>query len=102
MAYWKVKKMSLESAAFELKRALPQLKKVFSDEIVDHLQGTGLEFRKAEKAKTPVLVRLTLPFALIAFVLFLVLLPVKYIFTGKWYYEWNWLENWFKSLGFGG
>ena len=97
--YWKTKRLNNLSVAYKLKELIPELKGVYSEHIESYLRGSGLEFYETEKAKAPLLIRLTLPFAFIVFVAMLALLPISYIITGKWSYDVIWVKNWFKMLG---
>ena len=98
--FWNLKRMDYYIAACSIKDAIPELKKVDVDHICDHLRGTDMEFYYSEKKKTPFYIRLTMPFAIIAAVLMLLFMPVKYIITGTWGYQWQWLINWFRAVGF--
>lgn len=98
--FWRLTKMDYHQAAFRLKEVLPELSKKYSDEIVNHLRGTDLQFYYVEKVKQPVWIRLTLPIALIVMLTLFLLLPVNFIITGHWGYKYAPLTNWLRSLGF--
>lgn len=91
-------KLDYDQAAFELKKNIPELYKVYYEHIVDHLRGSGLRFYKEDKVKTTFLFRLTLIPAILLMVVLFVGLPINYLLTGKWHYDWNWLVKWFRML----
>jgi len=97
--YFKQRRIDYNSVAFELQNRIPELKKCNADDIVDRLRGSDLEFYKKEKIETPLIIRFTLPFALIFMLILLIGMPIKYIISGKWGYRIDWINNWFKSLG---
>ena len=98
--YWKQRRLDYNSVAFELQNRIPELKKCNYDDIADHLRGSNLEFYKREKVETSLFIRFTLPFALIFMLILLIGMPINYIISGKWGYRVEWINNWFKSLGF--
>lgn len=98
--YWRLTRMDYHQAAWRLKDILPELKKTYSDEIVDNLRGSDLQFYYVEKAKSPIWIRLTLPIALIVMLTLFILMPVNYMITGRWGYKYEPLTNWLRSLGF--
>lgn len=97
--FWRLRKQDYYNTAFVLKNRISELKNVDADYISDCLRGSDLEFYKKELIKTPILIRLTLPFALIIMLILLIGLPVNYIICGKWGYKWKWLSNWLRMLG---
>lgn len=97
--YWNLRRLDYNSAVYELKSRLPQLKNEDSDILADKLRGSGLMFYKRNQTKTPLFVRFTLPFAIVTLVLMLITLPINFLFTGEWGYKVNWIKNWFNSLG---
>jgi hypothetical protein len=70
------------------------------DVVIDNLRGSDLTVYKSEKVSTAWYVRFTLPFALVFLCILFLSLPVKYMVTGKWEYEFKWIHNWFTALGF--
>jgi hypothetical protein len=98
--YWNLRGMNDYSAAIELKRIIPELKNVNTGIIHDHLLGSDLEFYESKKKSVPVWIRFTMPFALIAIILMLILMPVKFLFTGEWGYHNEKISNWFRAIGF--
>ena len=91
-------KLDYYDAAFELKKNIPELDNVYSDDIANYLRGSGLRFYKEIKVKTTFLFRLTLIPAILLIVVLFVGLPINYLLTGKWHYDWNWLVKWFRML----
>ena len=97
--YWRLKEKNTYFAAIELKRVIPELKNVNIDSLDDHLRGSDLEFYYREKKSVPLLVRLTLPVAIVLWILLFVTMPLKFIITGKWGYNIVWFMNWYNALG---
>lgn len=97
--YKKQEKLDYYSAAIELKYLIPSLKKESAEDIQDYLRGSGLSIYKDKKIKTSGWFRLTLIPAIILLFIFFLCLPINYIITGKWNYEWLWLTNWTRKLG---
>ena len=83
------------------RETFPELNKVSSEEMCNRWISLGIDFYTDEKAEAPGWIRLTLPFALILFVLMFIGLPFLFIITGRWYY-WSGdnsiVLNWFRSL----
>ena len=98
--FWEIKKRDYSWTAMELKNRLPQLMNVTTDEIVDSLRGSGLGIVSVQSVAKPFWVRLSLPFGLIVILLLIITLPIKFMATGTWNYNCQWLSNWFKALGF--
>lgn len=83
------------------KEVFPELLKINSEELCDRFIDLNMEFYCEEEKPVNVLVRLTLLFAIIMFLLMIISLPLVFIITGKWGYplgEKNYIYNWFKSL----
>ncbi len=99
-SFWKIKNSNYSDTATQLKKCIPHLKKMDHDALVDHLRGSNLSFIKQECVKTPLYMRFTLPFGLLAMVVLILISPLKFIITGKWHYRWLWLTNWFRALSF--
>jgi hypothetical protein len=98
--FWRLKKKDYFMMALELQKRMPELNYVNSDIIVDRLRGSGITFYEQESVPSPLWLRLTLPFGLIAMLVLFLLLPVNYMICGRWGYKWEWLINWFRALGF--
>ena len=98
--FWRLRRKDYYFTAIELKRILPDLKRLDVDEIVDHLRGSDMEFYYTEKIKSPIWIRLTLPIALVVMLTLFLLMPVNYMITGHWGYKYEPLTNWLRSLGF--
>jgi hypothetical protein len=80
----------------------PELKNLSSRELCDRLIKLKLDFYHEEKTPVSLLRRLTLPFALIMYLLLVIGLPFTFLITGRWGYSLgqnNYILNWFRSLG---
>ncbi len=83
------------------KETFPELKKVSSEELCNRFIAIGLDFYTDKKVEVSGLIRLTLPFALILFVLMFIGLPFAFMITGKWGYgdgKNSRILNWFRAL----
>jgi len=83
-------------------KVFPELSKLDDEELVDRFGELGVDFFSEEKTPVRLWVRLTLPFALLTFIIMFIGIPFVFIFTGKWGYNIgnkNYVLNWFKSLG---
>lgn len=98
--FWEVKVKNYYDTALELKKHIPELTKLSTDDIVMSLRGSGLFVVEKKQTIRPAWVRFTLPFALIFLVLLLCFLPFKFMFTGSWNYRKQWISNWFHGVGF--
>lgn len=98
--FWRITKRNEYWAAIELKKNIPELKRLNTDDIAQRLRDANLSIITEQIESVPFLVRLTLPFGLILFGLLLISLPIKFMLTGTWGYKVQWLSNWFKALGF--
>lgn len=78
----------------------PELKGVSYEELCNRWANLGIELYTQKKKEVPFWTRLTLPFALITFVLMFISLPVVFILTGKWGFPVGKgkIYNWFKAL----
>lgn len=97
--FWEIKTKDYYWTAIELKKRLPELSKSDVDDIASHLRGSGLTIVHEKNVPRPVWARLSLPFAIVFLLLLFVTMPIKFMFTGTWGYKWQWLTNWFRSLG---
>jgi hypothetical protein len=82
-------------------QAFPELSKVNGRELADRFRKLKMDFYTTEKTEIAGWIRLTLPFALILFVLMIIGLPFAFIITGKWRYSLgknNIILNWFRAL----
>lgn len=98
--FWEIKKKDYHWTAMELKKLLPELKNSDLDLITHRLRGSGLGIVRERSIPRPAWVRITLPFGIIVMLLLLITSPIKFMLTGTWGYQWQWLTNWFRSLGF--
>jgi len=86
----------------KFRKAFPELEKMDSEELCNRLSGMEIDFYTEEIVPVHWSIRLTLPLALLVFVLMLFLIPLYYIFKGQWGYtlgKKNLILNWFKALG---
>lgn len=98
--FWEIKTEDYYWTAMELQKYIPELKKCDTDDIVSHLRGSGLFIVKKKSKKRPVWIRFTLPFAITFLLLLLISLPFKFMITGSWNYQIEWVANWFRAVGF--
>ena len=85
----------------KFRQAFPELNKVSSEEMRKRWESLGIDFYTEEETEVKAWIRLTLPFAVILFVLMLAGLPVNFILTGKWHYgigDKSRILNWFRQL----
>lgn len=83
------------------KEVFPELSKIDSEKLCDRFIELNLYFYYEEQTPVNFWTRLTLPFAIILFLLMFLGLPIVFLFTGKWSYplnEKNIILNWFRSL----
>jgi hypothetical protein len=81
-----------------LKDEIPQIINISSDDIANYMRGSGLIIYKMSNNKVPFYIRITLPFAIITMILMLLLLPVNFIFTGRWRYNIEFIASWFRKF----
>jgi len=96
--YWKLNKCNYFFTAIELKKRIKELDKIDAYYIADCLKGSNLEFYQETKEKVPFGVRLTIIPAILVIILLWIFLPINFIITGRWSYEFKWMENWFRML----
>jgi hypothetical protein len=85
----------------KFRETFPELNKLSREELCDRFASLGVDFYRVEETKVKWWVRLTLPFALILFILMLIGLPFVFIITGKWSYgsgDKSRILNWFRAL----
>lgn len=85
----------------KFRETFPELNKVSSEEMCDRWVELGIDFYTEGVTPVSIWVRLTLPFALIVFVLMFVGLPFCFILRGKWSYPLGnkiSVYNWFRAL----
>lgn len=86
------------------KKVFPELNKLSSEELCDRLIELDMDFYYEEQTPISLWLRLTLPFALVVFLIMLLFLPINFMVTGKWGYslgDKNRVLNWFKALKLG-
>lgn len=83
------------------KETFPELKNVSSEDLCDRWVKLKIDFYMEIQKPVKLWIRLTLPFAFLAFILMLVGLPFCFLITGKWYYPETKkmiVRNWFRAL----
>lgn len=83
------------------KNEFPELSKVDSEELCDRFKRLNLDFYYEEVKPIKLWVRLTLPFAVILYLIMLLFIPFNFLITGAWGYslnDKNIILNWFRSL----
>lgn len=83
------------------REAFPELSKLDSSELADRLNSLNLDFYYEKKTAVHPLIRLTLPFAILLFIIMFLSIPLVFMLTGHWGYPLgknNRILNWFKSL----
>jgi hypothetical protein len=98
--FWEVEKADEFTVAAKLEKVIPELKNVSRFELVDHLRGSGLIFLTKESKPKSFWIRMSLPFGLVVALFLLITLPIKFMVTGRWHYNYLPLQNWFRALGF--
>ncbi len=98
--FWRLKKINYYFAAIKLHKILSKLNKYSVEEIEDELRSSNLEIYEEERIQNNILIRLTMPFALLTMLVLILLSPINYILSGHWGYKWLPLRNWFRALGF--
>lgn len=101
--YWKYNNENRYRLSHDFRDYFRKHSDVFDDiptEYVEHYLGrTHIRFLKpVESVKNP-WIRITLPFAIVTIIIMLLLMPIKYVVTGKWQYENKIILNWFHKLG---
>jgi hypothetical protein len=79
----------------------PELSKLDSEELAQRFRRLNLEFYYEKQKPVKFWVRLTLPFALITYLIMFFSLPLNFIISGEWGYsfnEKNFILNWLRSL----
>lgn len=81
----------------------PELKNLTKEELADRFRTLGIEFYTTERKPVPILIRFTMPFALVTFAIMVLFMPLHYLITGQWRYSLkdnSKLMNWFSAVGF--
>lgn len=81
----------------------PELKNLTREELADRFRTLGIEFYTTERKPVPILIRFTMPFALVTFAIMVLFMPLHYLITGQWSYSLkdnSKLMNWFSAVGF--
>ena len=85
----------------KFRETFPELNKVSREELCNRWIALGIEFYTEEEKEINSWIRITLPLALIVWVLMFVSLPFKYMATGVWGYNIGnkgFVYNWFAAL----
>ena len=83
------------------KEKFPELKHLSSEELCDRFSELNVNFFEEIEVKEKLWIRITLPIALVLTVTMFLLIPIKYIITGSWYYQLRntpFVYNWFKRF----
>lgn len=85
----------------DFRQTFPELNHISSADMADRFRKLGIDWYSEKRVSAPFWIRLTLPFALIAWIGLLLSLPFGFIFTGSWGYSLGntGLLNWFRSVG---
>jgi hypothetical protein len=86
----------------KFRETFPELNKVSREEMCDRWCSLGIDFYTEEKTEVKGCIRLTLPFAVMLFVLMTIGLPFRFMVTGQWSYNLSdncWILNWYRQLG---
>lgn len=87
----------------KFQETFPELKNLTREELADRFNSLGIEFYTTERKPVPILIRFTMPFAFVTFVIMVFFMPLHYLITGHWHYSLkdnSKLMNWFSSVGF--
>ena len=79
----------------------PELSKLDREELAKRFRRLNLEFYYEKQKPVKFWVRLTLPFALITYLIMFFSLPLNFIISGQWGYSFNkknFILNWLRSL----
>lgn len=96
--FWKRKSADKYSFASWLKGEFPELRKYDTEQLWDALRETEYEVFYLDKKPVRLLVRLTMPIAVVFGLLMILASPINYIITGKWGYSKLWIRNWFEQI----
>ena len=85
----------------DFKQNFPELNHISSTEMADRFRKLDINWYSEKRVSAPFWIRLTLPFALIAWIGIVLSLPFGFLFTGRWGYGLGntGLINWFRALG---
>ena len=99
MKILKERKVGSLHAAKILKDAIPELKNMTPKQISDYLSETSLIFYEQGLAVQSPIHRLSIIPALILWAILFILMPINFIVTGYWGYQFpNAIRFWFRSL----
>ena len=79
----------------------PELKYLSSEELADRFANLGIDFYTNDEDSVTPLIRLTLPIAFVVILIMFLFLPVNFILSGRWGYNFskkNVIRNWFEML----
>ena len=85
----------------KFRETFPELNKTSNEELCNRWKSLGIDFYTEEKTEVKGWIRLTLPFALILFVLMFIGLPFCFLIYGRWSYgngDKSRILNWFRIL----
>lgn len=104
MLYRKLKNITVHGYASHIPnftKVFPELKHLTSEELGNRWIELGVDLYSDKAKPVPKYIRLTLPFALILILIMFIGLPINFMITGNWGYDFNEknrIYNWFKSL----
>jgi hypothetical protein len=101
--YREIKRINNHGSVYipKLKKVFPEIKHLDDYELSARFRELNLIFYSEEIKPVNGWIRLTLPFAIILFLLMIVFTPVYFLITGKWSYELtnkSVVRNWFAKL----
>lgn len=85
----------------KFRETFPELCKVSNEELCTRWKKLNIEFYSEENVTVKGWIRLSLPFAVLLFIVMLIGLPFVFIITGKWSYgngNKSIILNWFRAL----
>lgn len=96
--FWKIRKIK---SALDLSYVIdsPPITRLSVYDFYELLEDNRVSVYEEVKVKTPFLIRLTLLFFVVVFIVLFLFMPLKYIIDGKWGYQNEFLRNWSQSLG---
>jgi len=86
----------------KFEETFPELKHLSKEELCERFKKLEIDFYSENSEKRNSIIRITLPFAILLYVLMFMSLPIVYMIKGQWGYGFNKnniIYNWFKQLG---
>ena len=88
------------SVATDMIEEIDFLKDISVDTLEKFFNDNNLAIVEESRKKVPFYIRLTLPFAMLVYVILVVTSPFWFIITGNWWYKSFFITNWFSALHF--